>query len=386
MEKVTFKKMACVSIILILTAFTFSYAECSQRQGNEYGHVKQQLHSYLQQLTEAGTFSGTVLIGKEGKILFMKGYGMADYEEGIPNTPETLFNIASMTKAFTTMAILMLEEKDLLSVKDTIDKFIPGFPHGNLITIHQLMIHTSGLFLYLNDPGSLLRQDGNLAKFHTPEELMEFFMYQPLKFEPGLQWEYCNSGYILLGIIIERLSGVTFNEFIKINILKPLNAKHISCDPYGIEFQNKRAIGYDNITTDPPTHPAPEFTWHPGNVYSAAGMFATVKDLYKWDQALYTNQLVSYETLEKMFAPSTGYRYNYAYAWFIDSLEHNGHMHKHIWHPGALPGYHSMFSRFVDDKLTIIILENISAPLLDLDNYELKIMSEKLALMILENN
>jgi CubicO group peptidase (beta-lactamase class C family) len=339
-------------VFFVVTLFAFSQPVLAK--GKQYGHVKQELNAYFDQLTTQGSYSGTVLVAEEGKVLLKKGYGMANYEEGIPNKPGTMFAICSMSKAFTAMSILMLEERGLLNVNDTVDKFIPEYPQGHRITIHQLLTHTSGIFLYINDPvsGLLTTKSSDMALFHTPFEVMEYFMDKPLGFEPGSQFQYCNSGYIVLGVIIERVSGLTYEEFVKMNILKPLKMNNTKYDPHGDDFPAKTAVGYYYFNTVPPVY---DLEWSPSILFAAGGIYSTVEDLYKWDQALYTEKLVSKATLDRMFTP---YISTYGYGWFMWTMEHNGHTHDYMQHSGAFPGFHSYFVRMVDEKITIILLEN----------------------------
>lgn len=343
-----FMLRACISLLVIVSFTALIFAKGGN--GNAYGLLKQQLDAYFSQLEEAKTFSGSVLIAREGKVIFKKGYGMANYEEGIRNKPKTVFAIASMTKAFASMSIMMLEERGLLSVNDTIADYIPEFPNGDQVTLHHLLSQSSGLFEYLYHPDIWL----NIDKYHEPEELLQYYMYEPLQFEPGSQHEYSNSNYITLGIIIEIVSGKPFRDFVKANILDPLKMRHTSYDPFETDFP-KKAIGYDLI--DPPIV---SMYCHPSIPYTAGAMCSTVIDLYKWDQALYTDKLVSHATLEKIFTPGHG---DYGYGWYINDLEVNGHMHYHIWHWGAYFGFHSIISRLVDDKITVILLLNISPTL-----------------------
>jgi len=371
MKRNTFKMIVSLLVIWALASFTF--AQVSEAQGQQNGHLKRQLDAYFTKQMEDGALSGSVLVAKDGKILLKKGYGMADYVKGKHNTPETIFEMGSMGKAFTAMCIMMLEERGLLNVNDTIDQYLPWFPNGDLITIHQLLNHTSGLYDYVNNPDSQLWQDENYTKFHYPYDLLGYFMYKPLSFEPGSQWSYCNSGFVVLGVIIEELSGMTYGDFLETNIFKPLGMEHTFYDPYEIVFQNKKAIGYDDISTYPPII-SPEIS--DSVVFSAGGIYTTIKDLYKWDQALNTNRLVSYDTLEQIFTPGLE---DYGYGWWIQYLEYNGQMHKDIWHGGAYVGFHSFISRFVDDNVTIIILSNTTAPNEDIYNFDLGVMSKDAA-------
>lgn len=339
---------ACISMLIVLSLSTLAFA--NEINGNAYGQVKQQLDAYFSQLEEAKTFTGTVLVAQEGKVIFKKGYGMANYESGIPNKPKTVMSIASLTKAFASMSIMMLAERGLLSIDDTIADHIPEFPDGDRVALHHLLSQSSGLFEYLNNPDIW----ANIEQYHTPEDLLQYYMYMPLQFEPGSRHEYSNSNYITLGVILERVSGMSFRDFIKANILDPLKMKHTSYDPFETDFPYK-ATGYDLI--DPPLV---TMYCHPSIPYTAGAMYSSVLDMYKWEQALYTDKLVSYASLEKMFTPGHG---DYGYGWYINELAVNGDMHKHIWHWGAYFGFHSFISRLVDDKLTVILLLNVSPTL-----------------------
>jgi len=359
------------SIILLVIVSLTTFAFAKNGNGHIYGPVKQQLDAYFSQLEEAKTFTGSVLVAKEGKVIFKKGYGMANYEAGIANKPATVMAIASLTKAFTSMSIMMLEERGLLSTDDTIADYIPEFPNGDQVTLHHLLSQSSGLFEYLYNPDIW----ANIDQYHNPEDLLEYYMYEPLQFTPGSRHEYSNSNYITLGIIVERVSGMTFRDFIKVHILDPLKMKHTSYDPFETDFPDK-AIGYDMI--DPPLV---SMYCHPSIPFTAGAIYSTVLDMYKWEQALYTEKLVSFETLQKMFTPGHG---DYGYGWYINDLDVNGEMHKHIWHWGAYFGFHSFISRLVDDKITVILLLNISPPLGTPD--ELKPLVQEAAGIVLQNN
>lgn len=355
MKKLTLKTL---TILLMVGIFTFStIARATDVQGNKCGQVKQKLHAYFKQLTAEKLFNGSVLAARQGHILLKEGYGFADFTTGVKNKPGTVYCIGSMSKAFTAMSIMILEEKGLLSVEDTVDKFIPGYPNGGIITIHHLLNHTSGIFEFINDPTSAIWENGleGLALYHTPDQLLEYFIDRSPYFEPGEQWSYCNSGFITLGIIIEKVSGMTYGDFIKENILKPLAMKNTVYEPLNLALHGQ-AVAYNDLLTDPPIVSP---LLHPSIAYSAGGIFSTVKDLYKWDQALYTDRLVSYETLNRIFTPGLG---DYGYGWFIDSLDIAGQSYMQIWHWGSTLGYHSLITRLVDEEVTLILLQNTSAP------------------------
>jgi CubicO group peptidase (beta-lactamase class C family) len=350
MKKIIVRTLVCLMVVWSLATLTYTTPE--SRNGHAFGKVKQKLNAYFNSLTETDSFSGSVLVAQKGRVILRRGYGMADYEEGIPNRPRTVFAIASLTKAFTAMSIMILEERGLISVNDPISLYVPESPYGNDITIHQLLRMTSGLYRMLDNPDLW----GVLDQYHTPEDLLDYFITRPLRFAPGSQWEYSNSCYITLGVIIERVTGMTYREFIQENILGPLRMRSTSYDPTGTDFACRKAVGYDDITTTPPTV---SFFVHPTITFSAGSIYSTVNDMYKWDQAMYSEKLVSFETLQRMFTP--GDHYKYGYGWFIDNLEVDGKLYKHVWHWGAYIGFHSFFARLVDEKITVILLRNTSA-------------------------
>lgn len=363
-QKQSFRKSMSMFIITLMVVLGLSSpvwaAKCQNGKGNAYGHLRQKLDSYLQQETDVKILNGSVLVAKDGKILIKKGYGIANFEEGIQNTSRTVHRIASLTKAFTSLSIMMLEERGLLRVEDTVDKYIPEYPHAHEMTIHNLLTHTSGVYPYLRDWDSGAWD--NIGNFHTPQDIMDYVLDQPLTFPVGTGFEYSNSNYVLLGVIIERLTGMTYRDFIEENIFRPLHMKSTSYDPYDSEFGLRHSIGYDDITVEPFVV-APYL--HPSMAYAAFGCSSTVVDLYKWDQSLYTDRLVSMESLEKIFTPYTStppFTGQYAYGWFIDTLEINSEPHKHVWHTGGYLGYLCSISRLVDDNVTIILVLNTTPP------------------------
>lgn len=357
MKKLVSKTLTMLLLLLVGILSIDAYAYADKVQDHKYGLIKQKLHAYFQKLSAEKIFSGAVLVAQNEHILLQGGFGLSNYETGEKNKSKTAYGIGSLTKAFTSMSIMILEERGLLNVYDTIDNYIPGYPNGDIVTIHQLMNHTSGIFEFLNDPTSTIWDNGleYLAFYHTPEELLQYFMNRSPYFEPGTQWSYCNSGYILLGIIIENVSGMSYADFIKKNILDPLGMKNTLYDADNLDFPNK-AVGYNDVISCPP-QVSPLL--HPSVAFAAGGIFSSVADMYKWDQALYTNRLVSSETLNRIFTPGLG---NYGYGWVIDTLDIAGQPYNQIGHGGSSLGYHSLISRLVDEKTTLIILQNTSAP------------------------
>lgn len=283
-------------------------------------------------------YSGTILVAKGNEILLKKGYGMANYEEKIPNEPDNVFAIGSISKSFTAAAIMQLQEKGLLNVNDPISKYIHGIKRGDDITIHQLLTHTSGL-----------SRDGLMVgSFEVSlEEDINFINEKPMLFEPGKGYSYSNAGYIILAAIIEKVSGKLYNDYIRDNIFIPLKMDS-SRGGKDASYGDNQSIGY-NILTDAPMK-LPMFNF--SEIKGCGNIYSTVEDLYKYDRALYDEKLLSKESLDTMF---TSYPVsNCGYGWGI--TERFGH--KEISHNGHIDGYFSSIIRFPDDDIVLIFLSN----------------------------
>ena len=290
-----------------------------------------------------GRFSGSLLIAKEGKVLVSKGYGLANHELDVPNTPKTIFRTGSVGKQFTAASVMQLQEQRKLNVDDTLSKYIPDYPSGDKITIHHLLTHTSGIVNVSSLPE--FRQRIRLPT--TLDENILLFKDKPLEFEPGEKHKYCNSGYLLLGYIIEKVSEQTYEDYLRDHIFKPLGMSHSGYDHPSTILKN-RASGY-NITKQGLIN-------GPYNDMSAphagGALYSTVEDLLLWDQALYTEKLLKKSSLDKMFTPFKG---NYGYAWRIENL----FGHKRIHHGGSiLGGFQAHIARYVDDKILIVFMCN----------------------------
>ncbi len=319
-----------------------------------------QLDLVLTQEFSAGYFSGTVLIAYQGDILLNKGYGQANWETHSPNTPQTEFPIASVTKQFTAMAIMILQERGKLNVQDPICQYVQDCPEEwKDIKLHHLLTHTSGI------PDILLMLDTyDLAKTWTRDKLIAYFKDQPLDFPPGEKISYSSSGYVLLGYVIEKVSGESYAQFLQDNILAPLQMVYTGYGDPAIS-RSLYAAGYT---------PDGEGAYHPADhvdytaLDSAGGLYSTVEDLYRWDQALYTDKLVSQETLGVIFSdytepPNWGGEGGYGYGWIIDKYMER----PMVFHNGYVSGFASTIMRWPDDRLTIIILSNLEySPVTDM--------------------
>lgn len=306
------------------------------------------IDTWLGQISQDGGFTGAVLIAHQGEVLLSEGYGLADRDQNIPNTPQTRFRLGSITKQFTAMAILILQTQGKLSVQDRICDYIVDCPSAwEAITIHRLLVHTSGIpdFTALPDYRS------TRATPSPPEQTITRFKDLPLDFPPDLGWRYSNSGYVLLGYIIEQVSGQSYEAFLQEYIFDPLNLSNTGYD----HNANGLAVGYNDKYSNLPA----DFI-DMSIPFAAGALYSTVEDLYAWDQALYTDQLISQDELEQMFYPQAVIPNGdevwatYGYGWFIGT-EYGRTI---IFHAGGIEGFSTIIARYPEDQVTFIVLSN----------------------------
>lgn len=305
-------------------------------------NLDSKVDEYISAHMKMKKFSGSILIAQKGKILLSKGYGMANYELDVPNTPQTKFLLGSITKQFTSMAIIQLQEKSLLSVDDPLKKYIPDYPDGEKITIHHLLTHTSGIPNFTSFPEYM-----KTMMLSSPvEKTIERFKNKKLEFTPGEKHKYSNSGYILLSYIIEKTSQKSYETYLEENIFHPLNMANTGYGHNQSIIKN-RAAGYSLGDNDIVNASYIDMSIPHG----AGALYSTVEDLYLWDRALYTEKLVSKSSLDKLFTP---YKSNYGYGWGISRL----FKRKRISHGGGINGFRTDISRYPDDDVCIIVLSN----------------------------
>lgn len=274
-------------------------------------------------------FSGIALIADHGEVLLRKGYGLSGPES--LNSPDDPSRIASLTKSFTAAAIMKLVETGKLHLDDTLDTYIPGFPQGNEITLHMLLSHTSGLV------SNFPRTEGL-----SLQQTMEAIKNKPLAFEPGTDFKYSNSGYMLLGYIIEQASGISYADYIHQQFTGPLQMTRT-----GVADEHTPTIkGY--VSKSDQWTLAGKYYTQPGS----GGLYSTVDDLLKWDRALNTTDILSQDSLDKMLTPYS--HKNYGYGWMMDQTGEKSI----VFHNGSGTGYATGLSREQGDGLTIILLGN----------------------------
>ncbi|MCK7490937.1 MAG: beta-lactamase family protein [Comamonadaceae bacterium] len=275
-------KPKTLAAALILAAVALA-ASCANGGRDDGGDIAARMDAYLTASHGLDRFSGSVLVARGGQIVLRKGYGMANYELSVPNGPETKFRLGSITKQFTAMAILQLESQGKLAVSDTVETVFPGFPNGGRITIRHLLTHTSGLPNMTEFPDYAK----TMALPSTALETVGRFKDLPLDFEPGERLSYSNSGYVLLGAIIEKVAGRSYEEFVRENIFRPLGMDDTGYDHPDAILKN-RASGYEFADDRLANARYIDMTIP----HAAGGLTSTVDDLYKWDRALYTDKLL----------------------------------------------------------------------------------------------
>jgi len=316
----------------------------SQTRTGKPADLEVKVDAYVRPYLEIKGFSGAILIASKGRVLLSKGYGMANYELDAPNTPQTKFHLASISKTFTAAAIMILEERGLLSVSDPLSKYIPDYPEGDKIAIHHLLIHTSGIPNVNNFPDYNAR-----SKFpQTLANIIEMFKNRSLTMKPGERYSYSNSNYNVLAFIIEKVSGKSYGDFLKENIFDPLGMKDTGHDGAANALIKGRASGYAPVGPgDLENAPWIDWTIKTGN----GSLYSTVEDLYKWDRALYTEKILKKSALDKMFTLRVEAA---GYGWFIERRLNR----KVIRFSGRSPGFQGEIQRYIDDDVCVIVLSN----------------------------
>jgi len=291
-----------------------------------------------------------VLIAKDGKPVLRKAYGLADFEKGVPLKPDDVFRIGSVTKPFTALAILLLEEDGKLALSDEITRFFPDYPtQGQKITIEHLLTHTSGVAIYTELPAVR----GNPALV-TPIDVINAFKTAPMSGAPGAEWVYNNSGYYLLGAVIEKVSGLPYAGFLASRIFTPLGMHNTAFE--GKERGAKRVPGYR--TEAGKFRLAPDMA--PNMTYAAGGLVSTADDLLRWQVAIASHQLLKPATWKRVFTPATlnnGTATEYGYGWSI--LKLRGQALRT--HGGVVAGFQSSVLMLPQQQLSITFLTNQQA-------------------------
>lgn len=302
------------------------------------------MRQVIQNYVDNKSFMGAVLVAEKNDILLSQGYGFADLEWTITNSPQTKFRIGSVTKQFTAACILILQERGKLRLEDSVKMYLPDAPDAwNKITVYNLLTHTSGIPNFTGGAGwdAYKRQD------HPPQESIALFREKPLDFEPGTKFYYSNSNYILLGQIVEKVSQMSYAEFLQQNILTPLGMTETGVDNNS-SILPQRAQGYDSIP-DGFKHADYASMTIP---YSAGFLYSTVGDLLKWERGLFEGKVISAVSLRTMTTSKMG---GYGMGLFIKDAAHHGL----ITHNGSIEGFAASLNFYPDRLLTIVVLGNV---------------------------
>jgi CubicO group peptidase (beta-lactamase class C family) len=300
---------------------------------------------------DAGGLS--LLVARNGTILYQKGWGVANRDAKAAFTPDTVSRIGSVTKQFTAAAILLLQERGKLAVTDPVSKFFPDFPRGDVITLHHLLTHTSGIHNYTDKPDFY----DTVTLPATTGEMIDRFRNDPPDFAPGAKFSYSNSGYFLLGAIIEKVSGTSYANFLREEFFTPLGMVHSGVHT-GAPIDNEaKGYAWANGAV------SPALNWSMSRAGGAGALYSTVGDLFRWNEALFHGKVLSKESLDAAWkpaatetdrAPETGYGYGFGIVRTRGLLE--------ITHTGGLHGFLSVLFRFPEKGLTIAVLGNLSDP------------------------
>jgi CubicO group peptidase (beta-lactamase class C family) len=339
-------KKLILRVLLLTLVWQISSADATDTP-----YTAAKIDKLMSQYADCCSFTGTVLVSDHDKVIFKKGYGLANREWNIPNTPEVKFRLGSITKQFTSMLIMQQVAKGSIRLDGHISNYLPYYRQdtGSKVTVSQLLSHTSGIPSYTDDPKFFADVSRN---YYAVDDFVKKFCSGDLQFEPGTKFHYDNSGYFLLGAILEHVTGKTYEAVLKENILVPLGMKDSGYDHYG-DILPKRASGYQRDLGGVVNAPYLDMALP----YAAGSLYSTVEDLYRWDQALYTGKLVPGDLKQKLFTPNLEH---YGYGWNIETIPANepGAGQTMISHGGGINGFNTLEQRLVGDHELVVIFNN----------------------------
>ncbi len=341
-SKILIMKNVLTTGLLFVATFLFSLGTLTAQD------LSQQLDPLFEQEYPADGPGATVLVAKNGKILYRKAFGLANLELKVPMKPEHVLELGSITKQFTAVAILMLAEKGKLSLDDPLSKYIPDYPKGKDIKIHHLLNHTSGIKSYTDMPSfrELARTD------MTPVELIAVFKDEPMEFSPGEKYKYNNSAYIILGHLVEQVAGISYEEFIKQNIFTPLGMKNSYYGSKSTLISN-RASGYQPFENGFRNAEYLSMTLP----YAAGSLMSNVDDMLLWNEAVHNNKLISQKSKDlafKNYALNDGKPIYYGYGWGVNEMSGSPTLE----HGGGIFGYTTYGAYAPKENIYVIVLTN----------------------------
>jgi len=347
------KAILLICLCLNLPAFPLS-AQSNKKTSSQNLKVKN-IDRLIESYVENKLFNGSVLVEEKGRVIFKKGYGLANMEWNIPNSADTKFRIGSITKQFTATLILLLEQEGKINLQAKITDYLSWYrkDSGDKITIENLLKHTSGIPNYTAKSSVM---DDIAIHNYSPKEIAGKFLSGDPEFEPGTKFSYDNSGYFLLGVIIEEITKKSYAENLKEKIFAPLEMKNSGIDSPFALIEN-RAVGYEYGLEG---YQNANFINMESATYAAGAIYSTVEDLNLWQNALYGERLLSKKNKHLMFTPTLG---NYGYGLFTGRSKPNG-MSKEITstgHHGGINGFSALLIKFVETETTVILLDNTRA-------------------------
>ena len=364
--KPSFLKTIIFGILTVLISTTLCFGQTKTEQ----------LDELLNQYLDYGKFNGSVLVADQGKVMYKKGFGMANMEWDIPNKPNTKHRLGSVTKQFTAMLILQLVAEGKIDLQTPITTYLPDYPkeNGDKITTHHLLTHSSGIPNYTAFPDFFAAESRNP---YTPDQFVKKFEDKELEFTPGEKFNYSNSGYFLLGVLIEKLSGKTYEEMLHEKIFTPLGMHDTGYDNHKDILKN-RATGYEKNGTSFINSAYLDMSIP----YAAGSLYSTVEDLYLWDQALYTTTLLPQKYMDLFFTPYIAAFGNsqYAYGWGVgkEVIGNTTDSITVISHGGGINGFNTNISRSPSNKSLVVLLNNTGgAPLGEMTRSIIGIMHGK---------
>jgi len=283
------RQKAWLIIVVLLQLAGIGFTACAQSDADK---VNELVTAYARQYK----FNGTVLVVSKGKVVFSKGYGFKNVKDSTYNDINTIYQLGSVTKQFTAAIILQLQEQKKLSVQDKLSKYYPDYPQGDKITIENLLTHTSGIFNYTNSREFM---SNGATRSSTEEKMVALFKDKPLDFEPGSKWSYSNSGYSLLGYIIEKVTGKPYEQVVRERIFNPLHMSHSGFDFTHLKSKDK-ANGYTAYTE---AFKQPAAIVDSSVSFAAGAIYSTVNDLWKWHKGLLANKIIKAASQDKGYTP-----------------------------------------------------------------------------------
>jgi CubicO group peptidase (beta-lactamase class C family) len=343
-----FKTLGWMATALVSAWIAMPWASAQSLPQPSDEEVRARVDTYMKAAVEFEKFSGSILIARDGHPIVSRGYGWANAELEVPNAPNTVFRLASLTKQFTAAAILLLQERGKLKTTDRLCVHLPDCPESwQSITLRQLLSMTAGV------PGIAAAELGPLRGLPVPwDQWMEATRKKPLEFTPGSDFKYSNAGYTLLGFVIERISKMSYGDFLATNIFAPLGMTQTAYEePTRIVMH--RATGYKQLPGEPLANvPYAELI----RLYAAGGVYSTTEDLLRWDRALQASSILSQQSMQEMVTPIRDMYPGKRYAYGLWTSEKFGR--QEVAHGGNLAGFITYFARFPADRASVIVLSN----------------------------